>query len=68
MNAAIEQNVARGLSASNEARQIMADWLRTTRNRTMTPKADARQLILARYPAGLISDAELEALLRVVDR
>jgi hypothetical protein len=65
MNAGIEQNVARDLSASNEARQMMANWLRTTRT---APTPDPRQLLLARYPAGLISEAEVEALLRVLDR
>jgi hypothetical protein len=65
MNAGIEQNAARGLSASNEARQVMADWLRTTKT---APIHDKRQLLLARYPAGLISDAEVEALIRILDR
>jgi hypothetical protein len=65
MNAGIGQNAARGLSASNEARQVMADWLRTTK----TPSIhDKRQLLLARYPVGLISDAELEALMSILDR
>jgi len=67
MNAGMEQQVARGLSASSEARQMMADWLRTTR----TPHEhaqDPRQLLLERYPAGLISDAELEVLMRIMDR
>jgi hypothetical protein len=67
MNAGIEQNAARGLSASNEARQVMADWywLGTTKT---APIHDKRQLLLARYPAGLISDAEVEALIRILDR
>lgn len=64
MNAGIEQR-ARGLSASSEARQMMADWLRTTK----TPKPqrpDVRQMLLQRYPAGLFNEAELEALLSVL--
>lgn len=67
MNAGMEQQVARGSSASSEARQIMADWLRTTRT-SKAPKPDSRQLLMARYPAGLISDAEMEVLLRILDR
>jgi hypothetical protein len=67
MNAGMEQQVARGLSASSEARQMMADWLRTTRT-PKTPAPDSRQLLMARYPAGLISDAEMEVLLRILDR
>jgi hypothetical protein len=64
MNAAIELH-GRGLSASSEARQMMAQWLRTTR--TPKPKRpDVRQMLLQRYPAGLFEEAELEALLSVL--
>lgn len=66
MNAGIEQS-ARGLSASSEARQMMADWLRTTRTH-LNREPDSRQELLARYPAGLISEAELEALILILDR
>jgi hypothetical protein len=65
MNAGIEQNIARGLSASNETRQVVAQWLRTTSTASVH---DKRQMLLARYPAGLINDAELEALMRILDR
>jgi hypothetical protein len=64
MNAALEHH-ARGLSASSEARQMLADWLRTTK----TPKPlrpDARKMLLQRYPAGLFEEAELEALIGVI--
>ncbi|MFJ4142035.1 hypothetical protein [Pseudomonas sp. NPDC089734] len=64
MNAGINQHHARGLSASNEARQMMADWLRTTR--LPKPRPDVRALLLQRYPAGLFNEAELEALLGVL--
>jgi len=67
MNAGTEQPSARGLSASSEARQMMADWLRTTRNPIFS-ETQSRQVLLARYPAGLISDAELEALVLILDR
>jgi hypothetical protein len=64
MNAGIEHR-ARVLSASSEARQMMADWLRMTR--VATPKRpDVRQMLLQRYPAGLFNEAELEALLCVL--
>ncbi len=65
MNAGYEPRVARGLSASNEARQMVADWLRITR----APKVQApdyRTMLIQRYPAGLIDDAEIEALLGVL--
>ncbi|GFM82458.1 hypothetical protein PSCICO_30160 [Pseudomonas cichorii] len=64
MNAGINQHHARGLSASNEARQMMADWLRTTK--LPKPRPDVRAMLLQRYPAGLFNDAELEALLGVL--
>lgn len=65
MNAGIEHTVARDLSASSEARQLMADWLRTTKT-SQVP--DSRQLLQARYPVGLFSDAELDVLIRTLYR
>lgn len=62
MNAGYEPRVARGLSASNEARQVMADWLRLTRAPKIE-RPDYRSMLVQRYPAGLINEAELEALL-----
>ena len=65
MNAGIESR-ARGLSASSEARQMMADWIRATR--VAPPKRpDVRKMLLERYPADLLNEAELEALLRVLN-
>ncbi len=65
MNAGIESR-ARGLSASSEARQMMADWIRATR--VAHPKRpDVRKMLLQRYPADLLNEAELEALLRVLN-
>ncbi|WP_256672910.1 hypothetical protein [Pseudomonas sp. v388] len=53
------------MSASNEARQILADWLRTTRS--LKPRRDARTMLVRRYPAGLLNEAELDALVNVLD-
>nr|WP_081591722.1 hypothetical protein [Pseudomonas avellanae] len=66
MKAGMNQQYVRGFSASpsNEARQLMADWLRTTR--PAKPRPDVRAMLLRRYPAGLFNDAEFEALLRVL--
>lgn len=66
MNAGTGQQSARSLSASSEARQMMADWLRTTKNPVI--ENQSRQVLLARYPVGLISEAELEALLLILNR
>lgn len=65
MNAGIGHYRARGMSASNEARQILADWLRTTRS--LKPRRDARTMLVQRYPAGLLNEAELDALVNVLD-
>jgi len=65
MNAGIEPQRAHALSASSEARQLLADWLRTTRH----PKPqlpDYRQMLAQRYPAGLLDEAEMEALLVIL--
>ncbi|AHG43295.1 hypothetical protein N018_24905 [Pseudomonas syringae CC1557] len=66
MNALISPQSVRGLSASpsNEARQLLADWLKMTR--PAKPRPDVRAMLLQRYPAGLFNDAELEALLCVL--
>jgi polynucleotide 5'-kinase involved in rRNA processing len=63
MNAALEHH-ARGMSASSEARQRMADWLRTTKNPKVL-RIDLRKMLIQRYPAGLLEEAELEALICV---
>ncbi|MFH7457185.1 hypothetical protein, partial [Pseudomonas syringae group genomosp. 7] len=62
MNAGMIQQHARGFSASlsNEARQLVADWLRSTR--PVKSRADVRAMLLERYPAGLFNDAEFVAL------
>lgn len=65
MNAGIGPDRARSMSASNEARHIMANWLRTTR--PLKPHADIRTMLVRRYPTGLLNDAEVDALLSVID-
>jgi hypothetical protein len=65
MNAGIGPYQARSMSASNEARRILANWLRTTR--PLRPDADARTMLVRRYPDGLLNEAEIDALLRVID-
>ncbi|TDV52581.1 hypothetical protein EC919_10584 [Pseudomonas graminis] len=74
MNAGHELRVTRGFSASSEARQMMADWLRTTRipmvpmhdEHALKQRGDFRKMLSKRYPSGLINDAEIEALLGVL--
>ena len=74
MNAGHELRVTRGFSASSEARQMMADWLRTTQipmvkmhdEQELKQRGDFRKMLSKRYPSGLINDAEIEALLGVL--
>ncbi|WP_296260079.1 MULTISPECIES: hypothetical protein [unclassified Pseudomonas] len=65
MNAGHKWRGAQGLSASSEARQMMADWLRITQGpRKQAP--DYRAMLIQRYPRGLIDDAEIDALLDIL--
>lgn len=66
MNTVRELSLVRGFSASDEARQLMADWLRTTK----APRHQSshyRELLMQRYPAGLFNEAELDALMGLLD-
>nr|WP_228533212.1 hypothetical protein [Pseudomonas sp. UFMG81] len=63
MNAASES--ARPPSAVNhQSLKILAQWLKH-HGSIRVRKTDPRRLLDGRYPQGLISDAELEALLAV---
>ena len=65
MNAGHETQMTRGLSASSEARQMIANWLRITH----APKPQtlpSRATLARRYPCGLLNDAELDALLTIL--
>ncbi len=66
MNADQESPVTRGLSASSDARQILAQWLRITQARK-TQTLDYREMLTKRYPSGLINEAEMDALLGILD-
>lgn len=65
MNAGIGIYRARDTSASNEARHTMANWLKM--NRPLRMPTDVRTMLVQRYPAGLLNDAEVEALIDLID-
>ncbi|MDD1966403.1 hypothetical protein ACIPO9_04240 [Pseudomonas sp. NPDC090203] len=68
MNAGHESSVTRGLSASSEARQMMADWLRITQApKTQSQAQEYRTMLIQRYPYGLMNDAEIDALVGILD-
>jgi hypothetical protein len=58
---AINGAVSQPSSVSGESMQIIAQWLKT--HSADGARLDARQRISQRYPLGLLSDAELDALL-----
>lgn len=65
MNAGIGFYRARNMSATNEARHTLANWLKA--NRPLKMPSDARTMLVQRYPAGLLNEAEVEALIDVID-
>lgn len=58
---AINGAVSQPSSVSGESLQMLARWWKN--NGASAPRADARRQLSERYPAGLLSDAELDALL-----
>lgn len=54
------------LAVNSESLQILARWLKSNGTRQIrTP--DPRRMIIERYPAGLFSEAELDALRDVME-
>ncbi|AZD19663.1 hypothetical protein C4K24_0329 [Pseudomonas chlororaphis subsp. aurantiaca] len=51
---------------NNESLQVLVQWLKSNGTRQVR-EADPRRMILDRYPAGLFSEAELEALWDVLE-
>ncbi|AMS14829.1 MULTISPECIES: hypothetical protein [Pseudomonas] len=51
---------------NSESLQVLAQWLKCNGTRQVR-ETDPRRMILDRYPAGLFSEAELEALWDVLE-
>ncbi|WP_166361164.1 hypothetical protein [Pseudomonas akapageensis] len=51
-------------AVNRESLQVLAQWLKNN-GATRVRQTDPRRAIIERYPAGLINDAELEALLGI---
>lgn len=49
------------LAVNGESLQALAQWLKSNGTRQLR-EPDPRQMIIERYPVGLFSEAELEAL------
>ncbi|WP_045886357.1 hypothetical protein [Pseudomonas chlororaphis] len=54
------------MAINNESLQVLAQWLKSNGTRQVR-ETDPRRMILERYPAGLFSEAELEALWDVLE-
>jgi hypothetical protein len=60
--------VARSSVLNGESLQLLAHWLRRNSNEHQTPGHNLRKQMAARYPAGLLTEDELEALLAAACR
>ncbi|MGH8437959.1 MAG: hypothetical protein ACRERW_02675 [Pseudomonas sp.] len=61
---AVSEPASPSSAVNHEALQQVAQWLKDN-GAIRGSKPDQRRSLLARYPAGLITEAELEALLGV---
>ncbi|MEE1866210.1 hypothetical protein [Pseudomonas auratipiscis] len=59
---AVSEPASPSSAMNHESLQRVAQWLKQN-GRTRGRKSDHRRTLLARYPTGLITEAELEALL-----
>ncbi len=54
------------LAVNSESRQVLAHWLKSNGTRQIR-EADPRRMMIERYPVGLFSEAELQALWDVME-
>ena len=54
------------LAVNSESLQVLAHWLKSNGTRQIR-EPDPRRMMIERYPAGLFSEAELEALWAVME-
>jgi len=57
----ISERASHPLAVNGESLQALAQWLKSNGTRQIR-ETDPRRMITERYPAGLFSEAELEAL------
>ncbi|MHC5204589.1 hypothetical protein [Pseudomonas chlororaphis] len=62
----VSERTSHPLAMNSESLQVLAQWLKSNGTRQVR-EADPRRMILDRYPAGLFSEAELEALWDVLE-
>ncbi|TWD46293.1 hypothetical protein [Pseudomonas sp. SJZ131] len=54
------------LAVNSESLQVLAHWLKSNGTRQIR-QPDPRRMMIERYPAGLLSEAELQALWDVLE-
>ena len=57
----VSEQPAHPLALNGESLQVLAQWLKSNGTRQVRD-SDPRRMMTERYPAGLFSEAELEAL------
>lgn len=57
----VSERTPHPLAVNGESLQALAQWLKSNGTRQIR-ESDPHRMILERYPAGLFSEAELEAL------
>ncbi|QLL13823.1 hypothetical protein [Pseudomonas chlororaphis] len=62
----VSERTSHPLAMNSESLQVLAQWLKANGTRQVR-ETDPRRMILDRYPAGLFSEAELEALWDVLE-
>ncbi|WP_025128442.1 hypothetical protein [Pseudomonas sp. PH1b] len=61
----VSERASHPLAMNNESLQALVQWLKSNGTRQIR-EPDPRRIIIERYPAGLLSEAELQALWDVV--
>ncbi len=57
----VSERTSHPLAMNGESLQVLAQWLKSNGTRQVR-EPDPRRMMIERYPAGLFSEAELEAL------
>ncbi|VVO09935.1 hypothetical protein [Pseudomonas fluorescens] len=62
----VSERTSPSLAMNSESLQVLAHWLKSNGTRQIRD-SDPRRMLIERYPAGLFSEAELEALRDVME-
>jgi carbamoylphosphate synthase small subunit len=62
----VSERTSHPLAMNSESPQVLAHWLKSKGTRQISD-IDPRRIMIERYPVGLFSEAELEALWDVIE-